>query len=46
MVVLALLIPPVMLGVLLMLGRYEDFLLPPVPPEADPAETGPAGLGR
>lgn len=46
MVVLALLIPPVMLGVLLMLGRYEDLLLPPAPPEAEPAETGPVGLGQ
>ncbi|MER6112921.1 hypothetical protein AB0O86_24550 [Streptomyces hirsutus] len=30
MAVLALLIPPLMLGVLLMLGRYEDLLLPGV----------------
>ncbi|MFF0105096.1 hypothetical protein [Streptomyces hirsutus] len=46
MAVLALFIPPLMLGVLLMLGRYEDLLLPgvseqvpdgvPAPQDADP----------
>ncbi|MFD7684992.1 hypothetical protein [Streptomyces sp. NPDC059781] len=48
MAVLAVLIPPLMLGVILMLGRYEDFVLPPappVPPEADPPETRLGSLG-
>ncbi|MFH8448412.1 hypothetical protein ACH4CD_04165 [Streptomyces fungicidicus] len=35
MVVLAVLVPPLMLGVILMLGRYEEFLLPPARPEGD-----------
>ncbi len=46
MAVLALLIPPLMLGVILMLGRYEDLLLPPVRPEEESAETPLEGLGR
>ncbi|GAA2256532.1 hypothetical protein GCM10010415_17030 [Streptomyces atrovirens] len=46
MAVLAVLIPPLMLGVILMLGRYEDFVLPPAPPEADPPETRWGSLGR
>ncbi|WP_164555569.1 MULTISPECIES: hypothetical protein [unclassified Streptomyces] len=45
MAVLALLIPPFMLGVILMLGRYEDLLLPPVRYEEEPAETPLEGLG-
>ncbi|MGV9954698.1 hypothetical protein ACWDU0_22810 [Streptomyces cellulosae] len=36
MVVLALLVPFLMLGVLLMLGRYEDYVLPPREPEPEP----------
>ncbi|MCX2926858.1 hypothetical protein [Streptomyces sp. NEAU-W12] len=35
MAVLAVLIPSLMLGVVLMLGRYEELLLP-VPPERAP----------
>jgi hypothetical protein len=46
MAVLAVLIPPFMLGVLLVLGRYEELLLPPAPPEADPPETRLGSLGR
>ncbi|MFE2280293.1 hypothetical protein ACFXAE_24290 [Streptomyces sp. NPDC059454] len=46
MAVLAVLIPPLMLGVILMLGRYEELLLPPAPPEADPPETRLGSLGR
>ncbi|MFE9922632.1 hypothetical protein ACFYQA_13890 [Streptomyces sp. NPDC005774] len=52
MAVLAVLIPPLMLGVLLMLGRYEDLLLPgvrdqapdglPVPQDAGPRAGAPA----
>ncbi|MFD0226496.1 hypothetical protein ACWGPD_37300 [Streptomyces hirsutus] len=52
MAVLALLIPPLMLGVLLMLGRYEDLLLPgvgeqvpdgvPAPQDAGPGAGAPA----
>ncbi|MFI8089591.1 hypothetical protein ACIF9R_14920 [Streptomyces sp. NPDC086080] len=46
MAVLALLIPSFMLGVILMLGRYEDLLLPPVRPPEEPAEPGLRRLGR
>ncbi|MGC0373667.1 MULTISPECIES: hypothetical protein [unclassified Streptomyces] len=46
MAVLAVLIPPLMLGVILMLGRYEDVVLPPAPPETDPPETRWGSLGR
>ncbi|GGX05808.1 hypothetical protein GCM10010297_29220 [Streptomyces malachitofuscus] len=47
MAVLALFIPPLMLGVLLMLGRYEDLLLPPVRADDEPrGETPLGGLGR
>ncbi|MEY7980061.1 hypothetical protein AB8O53_27510 [Streptomyces pilosus] len=46
MVVLALLVPTLMLGVVLMLGRYEDVLLPPVQPPEEPVESGPGRLGR
>lgn len=46
MAVLAVLIPSLMLGVILMLGRYEELLLPSAPPEADPAEARLGGLGR
>ncbi|WP_055693685.1 hypothetical protein [Streptomyces prasinopilosus] len=52
MVVLALLVPSLMLGVLLMLDRYEDLLLPgvrerapdgvPAPREAGPRAGAPA----
>ncbi|MEU5523738.1 hypothetical protein ACIQCD_07450 [Streptomyces sp. NPDC093250] len=46
MAVLALVIPPLMLGVILMLGRYEDLLLPPVRPEEEQhGETPIGGLG-
>jgi hypothetical protein len=41
-VVLALLVPFLMLGVLLMLGRYEDYVLPPREPE--PADRPVGGL--
>ncbi|WSB52256.1 hypothetical protein OHA00_05395 [Streptomyces cellulosae] len=40
--VLALLVPFLMLGVLLMLGRYEDYVLPPREPE--PADRPVGGL--
>lgn len=47
MAVLALFIPPLMLGVILMLGRYEDLLLPPARHEDETrGETGLGGLGR
>ncbi|MFF9488996.1 hypothetical protein [Streptomyces sp. NPDC014676] len=46
MAVLAVLIPPLMLGVILMLGRYEDVVLPPAPPEAEPPEPRLGSLGR
>ncbi|MFD5662788.1 hypothetical protein [Streptomyces hirsutus] len=51
MAVLALLIPPLMLGVLLMLGRYEDLLLPGVGeqvPDGVPApqDAGPGPVPR
>lgn len=45
MAVLALLIPSFMLGVILMLGRYEDLLLPPARPPEEPAESGLGRLG-
>ncbi|MFD7703082.1 hypothetical protein [Streptomyces caelestis] len=38
MAVLAVLVPLLVLGVILMLGRYEDLVLPPVPPGAAPPE--------
>ncbi|CAL9378138.1 hypothetical protein ACWDUG_02480 [Streptomyces cellulosae] len=44
MVVLALLVPFLMLGVLLMLGRYEDYVLPPREPEPEPADRPVGGL--
>lgn len=44
MAVLAVLIPSLMLGVLLMLGRYEDLVLPGMQ-EQDP-EGGPAPHDR
>ncbi|MBT3154174.1 hypothetical protein HTV45_25440 [Streptomyces sp. CHD11] len=46
MAVLALLVPSFMLGVILLLGRYEDFLLPPVQPPEEPAEPGLGSLRR
>ncbi|GGV75247.1 hypothetical protein GCM10010340_12470 [Streptomyces griseoloalbus] len=46
MAVLAVLIPLLMLGVILLLGRYEDLLLPPRPPASDPRETGLRSLGQ
>ncbi|MER7486952.1 hypothetical protein ABTY20_13835 [Streptomyces sp. NPDC126497] len=46
MAVLAVLLPLLMLGVVLVLGCYEDLLLPPVPSEADPAEPRLGSLGR
>ncbi|MFE7815541.1 hypothetical protein ACFU5P_27105 [Streptomyces sp. NPDC057433] len=42
MAVLAVLIPSLMLGVVLMLGRYEELLLP-VPPERAPDGLAPPG---
>ncbi|CAL9633588.1 hypothetical protein [Streptomyces griseomycini] len=42
MVVLAVLVPLLMLGVVLVLGRYEDLVLPPRRPDAgDPAGRAP-----
>lgn len=47
MAVLALFVPPLMLGVILMLGRYEELLLPPARPEDEsPNRTPLGGLGR
>ena len=45
MALLALLIPFVLLGVVLALGRYEEFLLPPAP-EAEPEVSEGTALGR
>ncbi|MBT3166052.1 hypothetical protein HTV80_23515 [Streptomyces sp. Vc74B-19] len=45
MAVLALLVPSLMLGVILMLGRYEDFVLPPRDADPEPRES-PAGRLR
>ncbi|MFJ8629764.1 hypothetical protein [Streptomyces sp. NPDC093568] len=44
MALFAVLLPLVMLGVVLALGRYEDFLLPPVQPDEDRPEK--AALGH
>ena len=44
MVVLALLVPFLMLGVLLMLGRYEDYVLPPREAEPEPRDRPVGGL--
>ncbi|MFF9331521.1 hypothetical protein [Streptomyces albogriseolus] len=44
MVVLALLVPSLMLGVILMLGRYEDFVLPPGEAEPEPGDRPAGGL--
>ncbi|CAM5704685.1 hypothetical protein SALBM217S_00550 [Streptomyces griseoloalbus] len=38
MAVLALLVPFLMLGVILMLGRYEEYVLPPREAEAEPGD--------
>ncbi|GAA3495502.1 hypothetical protein GCM10019016_026020 [Streptomyces prasinosporus] len=46
MVVLALLVPSLMLGVILMLGRYEDFVLPPREAEPEPGDRPAGGLSR
>lgn len=45
MAVLALLVPSLMLGVLLMLGRYEDFLLPGVRERAPDEAPAPRDAG-
>ncbi|GAB2793390.1 hypothetical protein GCM10027073_27090 [Streptomyces chlorus] len=45
MAVLALLIPPFMLGVLLMLGRYEELLLPGVREHAPDGVPAPQDAG-
>ncbi|CAL9636372.1 hypothetical protein SUDANB176_06225 [Streptomyces sp. enrichment culture] len=43
MVVFAVLVPLLMLGVVLVLGRYEDLVLPPRWPDTgDPADRTPA----
>ncbi len=44
MVVLALLVPFLMLGVILMLGRYEDYVLPPREAEPEPGDRSMEGL--
>ena len=44
MVVLALLVPFLMLGVILMLGRYEEYVLPPREAEAEPGDRPVGGL--
>ncbi|WP_431989087.1 hypothetical protein [Streptomyces albogriseolus] len=44
MVVLALLVPFLMLGVILMLGRYEDFVLPSREAEPKPGDRPVGGL--
>ncbi|GHH93057.1 hypothetical protein [Streptomyces capillispiralis] len=46
MAVLAVLIPPLMLGVILLLGRYEDLVLPPRPPGTDLPESRLRSLGQ
>ncbi|MEY9485047.1 hypothetical protein RKD26_000841 [Streptomyces calvus] len=46
MAVLAVLIPLSMLGVILMLGRYEELLLPSPRTDVEPAENGVRRLGR
>ncbi|MDT3723737.1 hypothetical protein ROS62_02040 [Streptomyces sp. DSM 41972] len=44
MAVLALLVPSLMLGVILMLGRYEDHVLPPREAEPEPGHRSVEGL--
>ncbi|MFF5339197.1 hypothetical protein ACH46L_23220 [Streptomyces althioticus] len=44
MAVLALLVPSLMLGVILMLGRYEDYVLPPREGEPEPGDRSVEGL--
>ncbi|MDN3268815.1 hypothetical protein [Streptomyces sp. MA15] len=44
MAVLALLVPSLMLGVLLTLGRYEDYVLPPRDADPEPRDTPVGGL--
>ncbi|MHC3468869.1 hypothetical protein ACYF6T_09145 [Streptomyces sp. 7R007] len=44
MAVLAVIIPVLMLGVVLALGRYEELLLPAE--KADPDENAPVGLAK
>ncbi|MFI0502946.1 hypothetical protein ACH3WN_08760 [Streptomyces albogriseolus] len=38
MAVLALFVPFLMLGVILLLGRYEDYVLPPREAEPEPSD--------
>ncbi|MEU4010769.1 hypothetical protein AB0H30_20100 [Streptomyces pseudogriseolus] len=44
MAVLALLVPFLMLGVILMLGRYEEYVLPPREAEAELGDRPVGGL--
>ncbi|MEF9907599.1 hypothetical protein [Streptomyces sp. P9-A2] len=45
MAVLAVLVPPLMLGILIMLGRYEDLLLPGVREQAPDGVPAPQDVG-